>query len=137
MRVPASDSTPLSTRSRLGRPAGGRATPKRRNVLAPLVDEFFRWIRAQDELYGQVRGLVKKALGYAERQEQALRRFLQDGRLRMDNNLSENALRTIATGRKAFLFFGSDDTAEAAATSTPSSPAASSTASTLKFTSRR
>lgn len=33
----------------------------------------------------------------------------------MDNNLSENALRAIATGRKAWLFFGSDDHAEAAA----------------------
>lgn len=88
---------------------------KRRTVLAPLVDEFFEWVRAQDDLSSQVRSLVKKALGYADRQERALRRFLDDGRLRMDNNLSENALRTIATGRKAFLFFGSDDTAQAAA----------------------
>lgn len=88
---------------------------KRRTVLAPLVDEFFEWVRAQDDPSSQVRSLVKKALGYADRQERALRRFLDDGRLRMDNNLSENALRTIATGRKAFLFFGSDDTAQAAA----------------------
>ena len=88
---------------------------KRKTVLAPLVDEFFEWVRAQDDPSSQVRSLVKKALGYADRQERALRRFLDDGRLRMDNNLSENALRTIATGRKAFLFFGSDDTAEAAA----------------------
>ncbi len=62
-----------------------------------------------------MRSLVKKALGYADRQQRALSRFLDDGRLRMDNNLSENALRTIATGRKSYLFFGSDDTAEAAA----------------------
>lgn len=88
---------------------------KRRAVLAPLVDEFFAWVRAQDDPSSQVRSLVRKALGYADRQERALRRFLDDGRLRMDNNLSENALRTIATGRKAFLFFGSDDTAQAAA----------------------
>ncbi len=88
---------------------------KRRTVLAPLVDEFFEWVRAQDDPSSQLRSLVKKALGYADRQERALRRFLDDGRLRMDNNLSENALRTIATGRKAFLFFGSDDTAQAAA----------------------
>jgi transposase len=88
---------------------------KRRIVLAPLVDEFFEWLRAQDDPSSQVRSLVKKALGYADRQERALRRFLDDARLRMDNNLSENALRTIATGRKAFLFFGSDDTAQAAA----------------------
>jgi hypothetical protein len=63
----------------------------------------------------QERGLVSKALGYAIRQELALRRFLEDGRLRMDNNNSENALRVVATGRKSWLFFGSDDHAEAAA----------------------
>lgn len=88
---------------------------KRKTVLAPFVSEFFEWLRAQADLTSKVRGLVNKALGYADRQEVALRRFLDDGRLRMDNNLSENALRTVATGRKAWLFFGSDDTAEAAA----------------------
>ncbi|MEO8901161.1 MAG: transposase, partial [Polyangiaceae bacterium] len=88
---------------------------KRKTVLEPFVSEFFEWLRAQDDLTSEVRGLVNKALGYADRQELALRRFLEDGRLRMDNNLSENALRTIATGRKAWLFFGSDDHAHAAA----------------------
>jgi hypothetical protein len=88
---------------------------KRKTVLAPFVDEFFAWVHAQNDLSGQERGLVSKALGYAIRQELALRRFLDDGRLRMDNNSSENALRIVATGRKAWLFFGSDDHAEAAA----------------------
>lgn len=88
---------------------------KRKAVLEPLVTEFFDWVRAQDDLTSNTRGLVSKALGYAARQQSALQRFLEDGRLRMDNNLSENALRTVATGRKAWLFFGSDDTAEAAA----------------------
>jgi len=88
---------------------------KRQSVLRPLVDEFFAWAHAQNDLTSQERGLVTKALGYAIRQQLALRRFLDDGRLRMDNNSSENALRIIATGRKAWLFFGSDDHAEAAA----------------------
>jgi transposase len=88
---------------------------KRKATLEPLVTEFFDWVRSQDDLTSNTRGLVSKALGYADRQQVALRRFLEDGRLRMDNNLSENALRTVATGRKAWLFFGSDDTAEAAA----------------------
>ena len=88
---------------------------KRKSILAPLVDEFFAWVHTQNDLSSQERGLVSKALGYAIRQELALRRFLDDGRLRMDNNSSENALRIVATGRKAWLFFGSDDHAEAAA----------------------
>ena len=87
----------------------------RKAVLAPFVDEFFQWVHAQNDLSTQERGLVSKALGYAIRQELALRRFLDDGRLRMDNNNSESALRVVATGRKSWLFFGSDDHAEAAA----------------------
>lgn len=34
----------------------------------------------------EIRGLVNKALNYADRQELALRRFLEDGRLRMDKD---------------------------------------------------
>jgi hypothetical protein len=41
--------------------------------------------------------------------------FLADGRLEMTNNGSERALRPIASGRKAWLFCGSDDHAESAA----------------------
>ena len=77
---------------------------KRKIVLAPLVGEFFEWVRAQDDPSSQVRSLVKKSLGYAGPQERALSRFLDDGRLRMDNNLSENALRTIANRKKSLCF---------------------------------
>jgi len=54
--------------------------------------------------------------GYAPvRQKDALLRVLDDGRLPLDNNRSERALRgTIATGSKAWLFVGSDDHAESA-----------------------
>src|SRR4029079_15360835 len=49
------------------------------------------------------------------RQRAALCRFLEDGRLKLDNNASERELKRIATGRKAWLFGGSDDHAHAAA----------------------
>jgi hypothetical protein len=63
----------------------------------------------------EVRGLLAAAFGYAVRQNAALRRFLDDGRLPMTNNASERALRSIAVGRKNWIFFGSDDHAQAAA----------------------
>jgi hypothetical protein len=93
--------------------------PAKRHALRqvhvrPLVDSFFEWAKARSAITTE-RGLVATALGYAVRQETALRRFLEDGRLRLDNNGSERALRPIATGRKAWLFFGSDDHASAAA----------------------
>lgn len=82
--------------------------------VRPLVDAFFAWVH-QESARPRERGLVTTALGYARNQEQPLRRFLEDGRLKMDNNAAERALRSpIATGRKAWLFFGSDDHAQAA-----------------------
>ena len=47
--------------------------------------------------------------------EHALKRFLEDGRLKLDNNASERALRKIAVGRKNWLFVGSDDHAQSTA----------------------
>jgi hypothetical protein len=80
----------------------------------PLLDSFFTWVEIQ-RASTQERGLEHTALHYVIRQEQALRRFLEDGRLRLDNNASERALRPIAIGRKNWLFFGSDSHAESAA----------------------
>ena len=52
------------------------------------------------------------AIRYSLNQEQALRRFLEDGRLPATNNISERQLRRQANGRKAWLFVGSSDGAE-------------------------
>lgn len=83
--------------------------------LRPFIDDFFRWNAQEFAHVKSQRGLVASAFGYAERQAVALRRFLDDGRLRMTNNHSERAVRPVAIGRKAWLFFGSDDHAAAAA----------------------
>jgi hypothetical protein len=86
----------------------------RRAILRPLIDDFYAWVHAESTNHPE-RGPIRSALGYAMNQEQALRRFLDDGRLPMTNNGSERALRTIAIGRKNWLFFGSGDHASAAA----------------------
>lgn len=80
----------------------------------PLLEAFFAWAKPEYEKVKETRGLLRSALGYAVRQEEALTRFLDDGRLAIDNNASERALRRIAVGRKAWLFVGSDDHAQAA-----------------------
>jgi transposase len=88
---------------------------RRQLASRPLVDDFFAWATLQYARVKDTRGLAAGAFGYAVRQEAALRRFLDDGRLPMTNNHSERALRNIAVGRRAWLFFGSDDHASAAA----------------------
>ncbi len=92
-----------------------RRHDRRQIVSRLIVDDFFSWASGQYELLKGTRGLVGSAFGYAVRHEQALRRFLDDGRLRMTNNHSERALRQIAVGRRNWLFFGSDVHATAAA----------------------
>jgi transposase len=88
---------------------------RRQRVSRPMLDEFFAWAEGIFERARGVRGPVASAFGYLIRQRDALRRFLDDGRLRLENNASERELRAIATGRRSWLFIGSDDHAHAAA----------------------
>ena len=56
-----------------------------------------------------------KAFQYALSRWDALTRYVEDGRLSIDNNLAERLLRGIAVSRKNFLFLGSDRGGERAA----------------------
>jgi transposase len=47
-----------------------------------------------------------KAIRYALNEWQPLRRYLEDGQLEIDNNLTENAIRPSAVGKKNWLFIG-------------------------------
>src|ERR1700691_6239085 len=58
---------------------------------------------------------LAKAIRYALSNWVALTRFCDDGRLEVDNNAAERALRAVALGRKNWLFAGSDDGGERAA----------------------
>ncbi len=51
---------------------------------------------------------LRKAVNYARNQWEALRRYTEDGRLTIDNNVSERTLRHQAIGRKNYLFLGSE-----------------------------
>ncbi|MBM3679162.1 MAG: IS66 family transposase [Actinobacteria bacterium] len=94
--------------------------PAQRKVMRdrfsrPEVEAFFGWVEAHWPLLEHQRGLLRTAFGYARNQKDALTRFLEDGRLEMTNNRSERENRRIATGRKAWLFVGSDDHAQSSA----------------------
>ncbi len=100
-------------RSWRGKPAG-EIKSLREVHLRPHTDAFFAWVDVEYERVRDQRGLLRTALGYAHRQRGPLIQFYDDGRLRLDNNASERELRRIAVGRKAWLFVGSDDHAQAA-----------------------
>ena len=56
-----------------------------------------------------------KALTYARNQRAALRQYVNDGRLTIDNNISERTLRLQAIGRKNWEFLGSQEAGPRAA----------------------
>ena len=77
----------------------------------PLVDDLKIWL--EDQL-GRVppRGGVAMAIRYALARWPALCRFLDNGRIELDNNPVERAIRPVALGRKNHLFAGSDTGAD-------------------------
>ena len=85
-----------------------------RRETAPLLDKFFDWAKAT---VGKLSGKLElaKAFRYTIDRREALTRFVTDGRLEVDNNVAENAMRGIALGRKNYLFCGSNAGGERAA----------------------
>ena len=80
---------------------------KRKELATPLVEELYRYVEAEHPRLVEGTPLAK-AFGYLINQKKALTRFLDDGRLRLDNNVSELQLRAEVVGRKNWLFCGSD-----------------------------
>jgi transposase len=86
----------------------------RQQRAVPIIDGIFERLEA---LKGKTvpSEPLRKALDYALNQRQALHRYLEDGRLKPDNNTAENAIRPLALGRKNWLFAGSERGARATA----------------------
>jgi hypothetical protein len=85
-----------------------------RRETAPLLEKFFDWGKQTvSKLSGKLE--LAKAFRYTIDRREALSRFITDGRLEVDNNIAENAMRGIALGRKNYLFCGSDSGGERAA----------------------
>jgi hypothetical protein len=101
-------------RGKKGRRSPYKVKQLRQEHLAPLVDELLEFAEREYDNLKEQRSSLRSALGYTVRQADALRAFLDDGRLRLDNNRSENALRRVVRIRDASLFAGSDEHAEAA-----------------------
>lgn len=89
-----------------GRPAEERQSMRQRDSR-PLVEAMHTWLTGQlARIAG--RSELAKAIRYALRHWAGLILFLDDGRLELDTNTVERAIRPIALGRKNALFAGSD-----------------------------
>ena len=80
----------------------------RQELSRPLVDGFFAWLAAQAARVSRKSDLGK-ALAYMLRRQDGFRLFLEDGRVDIDSNLVENAIRSPAMNRRNALFAGHDE----------------------------
>ncbi len=97
-----------------GQPAKARLQA-RLEISRPLAEAMKPWLEIQLGRVPPTGGLAE-AIRYSLARWQALCRFLDDGRIELDTNPVERAIRPVALGRKNHLFAGSDGGAERWAT---------------------
>ena len=86
----------------------------RQSRSRPLLDQMQEWLQATLAKLSK-KSAVTSAINYALGRWAALLRFCEDGRIEIDNNAAERALRAVAIGRKNYLFAGADSGGERAA----------------------
>lgn len=86
----------------------------RQENATPILDQIFARV---EQMRNQTipSEPLRKAIEYTLNQRKALCRYLEDGRLKPDNNTAENAMRPVAVSRKNWLFVGSERGGRAAA----------------------
>ena len=80
----------------------------RQKLSKPITDALRPWLEAQLDMLSSSSDLARH-IRYGLKRWHGLTRFLDDGRIEMDTNAVENAIRPIPLTRKNALFAGSDD----------------------------
>jgi transposase len=86
----------------------------RQQQAAPVLAQLRKWLQEQRP-QALPKSALGQAIGYALNNWEALYRYLEQGYLAIDNNLSERTLRAIAVGRKNWGVLGSDTGGQTAA----------------------
>lgn len=89
-----------------GRPAGERRAA-RQERSRPVIDVLEPWLREKLDLLSR-KSKLAEAIRYALTRWAGLSLFLDDGRVEIDSNVVERAIRPLALNRKNALFAGSD-----------------------------
>ncbi len=96
----------------------GRTAQQRRRVrdteARPLFNSMRRWLEDSQAKVAP-KSDTAAAIHYALKLWDGLARYLDDGRIELDNLIAERALRPVAVGRRNYLFAGSDNGGERAA----------------------
>lgn len=88
----------------------GKRRKMRKKHSKPIVEKFFQWVE-ESPFYGK--NALGRAAEYTLNRVEELKAFLKDGRIEIDNNPAENAIRPSVIGRKNWLFSVSEAGARA------------------------
>jgi len=84
---------------------------KRQELARPIMEAMKLWMETEGVKYSE-NSQIGKAITYAYTRWDNMMRYLEDGRLLLDNNLAENEIRPITLGRKNYLFCGNHEAAQ-------------------------
>ena len=84
---------------------------KRRELSKPIMEAMKLWMETEGVKYSES-SQIGKAITYAYTRWDNMMRYLEDGRLLIDNNLAENEIRPVTLGRKNYLFCGNHEAAQ-------------------------
>ena len=103
LRTPLTKSIPVIMKS------GSSCVSRRKNLF---LEAFWSWLDQQKPVRNT---RMDKAVNYVLNRRDTAETYLEDGRCSFTNNLSENAIRPFAIGRKNWLFSNSVEGANASA----------------------
>ena len=83
---------------------------KRQELAKPIMNSLKMWMETEGIKYSPS-SLIGQAITYAYTRWDNMMRYLDDGRIKIDNNLAENEIRPITLGRKNYLFCGNHEAA--------------------------
>lgn len=89
---------------------------KRQELIKPLVEEFFAWVKNQVAICSvPPKSKTAQGLNYLINQESYLKVFLTNGNVPIDNSASERSIRTFCLGKKNWMFHNTANGASASA----------------------
>lgn len=88
---------------------------QRQITVKPLVEAFFAWTKEVGSAGRLPKGKTLEGVNYCIKQEEALKVFLNDGEVPLDNNATEGALRSFCLHKHAWKLIDSIDGAKSSA----------------------
>lgn len=88
----------------------GQRKRERQEKSKTIMQALKLWMETEGIKYSPS-SLIGRAISYAYTRWDNMMRYLEDGRIRIDNNLAENAIRPVTLGRKNYLFCGNHEAA--------------------------